>query len=395
MTKPRSRLSNQPSMCINQTNGPLLTQNRMKTIASNCIVLLLWASALSSCSSSEQADASRKKNEKQRPAKPTYRIAAVSQQRVGQTIQLPGEFRPYQEVSIYPKADGFVEKVLVDRGSAVRKGQVLMILDAPETEERLVAARSNTLKAEAMLVASREHYRRLKASSKIPGSVSALDLETAYARMKADSASVLGEQANYRALARLKSYLTVRAPFDGFITERNVHPGALVGSGAKMDRPMLVLQQQNRLRLVADIPEAYSVGLREGETVAFMVSAMPGKEFKGKISRRSGSMNQQFRSETVEIDVNNASRTLRPGMFAEIILSAEGTPGALAVPNTAVITSTERQYVIRVQNGRAQYVEVKQGQKSGDMTEVFGNLRPDDKIIVNAREDIREGVAVL
>ncbi|WP_040005898.1 efflux RND transporter periplasmic adaptor subunit [Fibrisoma limi] len=368
----------------------------MKVIAFSYIVIALSVGALSSCSSSEQADTNRKKTGNSKQAtKPSYRIATVSQQRVGQTIQLPGEFRPYQEVSIYPKADGFVDKVLVDRGSAVRKGQVLMVLDAPEVEERLVAARSNTLKAEALLVASREHYRRLKASSKIPGSVSALDLETAYARMKADSASVLGEQANYRALARLKSYLTVRAPFDGFITERNVHPGALVGSGAKMDRPMLVLQQQNRLRLVADIPEAYSVGMREGETIAFTVSAIPGKEFKGKISRRSGSMNQQFRSETVEIDVDNTSRRLRPGMFAEIMLSAEGTPGALAVPNTAVITSTERQYVIKVQDGRAQYVEVKQGQKSGDMTEVFGNLRPDDKIIVNAREDIREGVAVL
>lgn len=355
-------------------------------------LLVFCAGALAGCSSSESADTGRTKKNRRQPARPAYQIGAVSRQQVGQTIQLPGEFRAYQEVGIYPKADGFVEKVLVDRGTAVRRGQVLMVLDAPETEERLAAARSNTLKAGALLVASREHYRRLQASAKVAGSVSALDLETAYAKLRADSASLLGEQANARALAKLRAYLTVRAPFDGYITERNIHPGALVGAGAKMERPMLVLQQQNRLRLVADIPEAYSVGLPPGKTVAFTVSALPGKPFTGQISRRSGSMNEQFRSETIEIDVNNASRTLKPGMFAEISLSANGTPGALAVPKTAVVASTERQYVIKVQDGKARYVEVRKGQQSGDMQEVFGDLRANDPIIVNAREDIKEGL---
>lgn len=347
------------------------------------------------CTSSESADKPNKKMTAEPTASaPAYQVGTVSRQRVSASVQLPGQFRAYQEVSIYPRANGFVERVLVDRGSAVRRGQVLMILDAPETEERLVAARSNTLKAEVMLTASREHYRRLRASNKIPGSVSALDLETAQARLRSDSASVLGERANYRALTKLRDYLTVRAPFDGIITERNVHPGALVGSGAKMEGPMLVLQQQNRLRLVADIPETYSVGLREGSTVRFTVAAMPSREFTGKINRRSGSMNQQFRSETVEIDVANPTRTLHPGMFAELTLPTTGTPGALAVPTTAVVTSTERQYVIRVTDGRAQYVPVRRGQKAGALTEVFGNLRADDRIIVNARDDIKEGIAV-
>jgi len=366
----------------------------MKTILFNSFVLFTIVGTFSGCSSSESTDTTRKRLARKEPVKPVYQIGTVSRQNVGQTIQLPGEFRAYQEVSIYPKADGFVERVLVDRGSAVKKGQVLMVLDAPETEERLVAARSNTLKSEALLVASRDHYRRLRASAKVPGSVSAMDLETAYARMRADSASVLGEQANYRALAKLRSYLTVRAPFDGYITERNVHPGALVGSGAKMDRPMLVLQQQNKLRLVADIPETYSAGLQQGKTVAFTVSALPGKTFQGTISRRSGSMNQQFRSETIEIDVENGARTLKPGMFAEIMLAANGTPGALSVPKTAVIASTERQYVIKVQNGKAQYVDIRRGQQSGEMQEVFGDLRANDPIVINAREDIKEGTGI-
>ncbi|GAB3334360.1 efflux RND transporter periplasmic adaptor subunit [Larkinella ripae] len=366
----------------------------MKPFLYGCLTALLLSSALTGCSSPEADDTAKNKDTKKQFAKPVYRIGKATEQKVGQVVQLPGEFKAFQEVNIYPKADGFVEQVLVDRGSEVRKGQVLMVLEAPEMEERLVVARSTTLKANAMLTASKEHYRRLKASSKVPGSVSALDLETAQARMMADSAAMLGEQANFRALSKIKSYLTVRAPFDGVITERNVHPGALVGAGVKMERPMMVLQQQNRLRLVVDIPENYSMSLKQGDTVLFTVGAMPGREFTGKISRRSSNMNEQFRSETVEIDVSNPARKFKPGMFAEISLSAEGTPGAVAVPASAVVASTERQYVIRVQDGRAQYVDVRKGQQAGEMTEVFGNLRANDPIVINAREDLKEGAQI-
>lgn len=380
-------------MSISSPN--LYTTKYMKKNTPVILSILISLYTLSGCSSSDSGQSNQaKKTPVKTVANPSYRIGLVSRQPVGQLVKLPGEFHPYQEVTIYPRATGFVDKVLVDRGSAVRKGQVLMVIDAPETEERLAEARSNTLKTQAMLVASREHYRRLLASNQVPGSVSALDLETAQAKVQADSASMLGEQANYRAMAKLKSYLTVTAPFNGYITERNVHPGALVGSGVRQDRPMLVLQQQNRLRLVVDVPELYSTRLKQGEMLAFSVSAMPGKTFKGTISRRSGTMNQQFRSETVEIDVDNKNRALQPGMFADISLSTQGTPGALAVPTTAVIASTERQYVIKVEDGRARYVPVRRGQKSGDMVEVFGDLRDNDKVIFNAREDIKEGVAV-
>ena len=347
---------------------------------------MMGLTVFSACSSSESAES---KTEKKSVSKPAVKFGRVSLQKVGQHIQLPGEFVAFQEVSIYPKADGFVEKVLVDRGSKVRKGQVLMVLEAPETEEQLVAARSNYLKAKAMLVASQEHYKRLKASSGIRGSVSALDLESANAKMMADSAAAMGEQANFGALTTIKSYLVVRAPFDGVITERNVHPGALVGSGVRLQGPMLMLQQQNRLRLVVDVPETYSVGLKQGKEVTFTVNAMPGQQFKGKISRRSGNMNQKFRSETLEIDVANAKGEIKPGMFAEVVFAPEGSQGSLTVPSQAVVTSTERQYVIRVNAGKAEFVDVRKGMESDEKTEVFGALRDGDQIIVNPRDDMK------
>ncbi|GGN06738.1 hypothetical protein GCM10010967_47600 [Dyadobacter beijingensis] len=122
---------------------------------------------------------------------------------------------------------------------------------------------------------------------------------------------------------------------------------------------------------------------------------MPGETFKGTISRRSGNMNVKFRSETVEIDVSNAARRIKPGMFAEVSLVPEATEGALTVPATAVVASTERQYVIRVGDaGKAEFVDVRTGQKSSSLTEVFGDLRKGDKIVVNARNDLKQGVKV-
>jgi RND family efflux transporter MFP subunit len=364
----------------------------MKTNRYNSLLWLLGLGIFSACSSSESSDTKAVKKPSAQKAV-SFKIGEVSQTHVGEQIQLPAEFMAFQEVSIYPKADGFVQRVLVDRGSQVHKGEILMVLEAPETEQRLVAARSNYLKAQAVLVASKEHYRRLKASTRITGSVSALDLESAQAKMMADSASAMGEQANLAALTQIKSYLTVRAPFDGIITERNVHPGALVGAGLKQSGPMLNLQQQDRLRLVVDVPENYSLGLKKGKPVTYHVNAMPGETFKGTISRRSGNMNLKFRSETVEIDVSNTSRRIKPGMFAEVSLMPEATEGALTVPATAVVASTERQYVIRVDSaGNSEFVDVRTGQKSSNLTEVFGNLRKGDKIVVNARNDLRQGV---
>ncbi|WP_345243728.1 efflux RND transporter periplasmic adaptor subunit [Nibrella saemangeumensis] len=305
-------------------------------------VALISGALLTGCQSAEKEKPRQKRPRRAAAVQQAVPVNKVtpsgehSQQALAPVIQLPAEFRPYQEVNLFPKANGFITKVLVDRGSVVRKGQVLMVLEAPEIEEQLVAARSNYLKAKAVLAASHDYYHRLQTSSKVPGSVAPLDLEAARSRVAADSAAMIGENANYQALQKMKAYQVMRAPFNGVITERNVHPGALVGPGSKQEQPMLVLQDHYRLRLVVDVPETYSMRLREGSTVAFTVNAVPGKAFQGQVSRRSGRMNQQFRSETIEIDVPNPNRQFKPGMFAEIVLRSDEAPEAVAQEGGAI-----------------------------------------------------------
>jgi RND family efflux transporter MFP subunit len=213
--------------------------------------------------------------------------------------------------------------------------------------------------------------------------------------MVADSAIMEGEQANCRAIDAIKNYLTVVAPFDGIITERNVHPGALVGPGVKTDdKAMLVLEQEDKLRLIVSIPEVFSNQIDRNTLVSFRVGAIPGQEFKGRINRSSGSLNMKFRSETVEIDVENKGHQFKPGMFAEVLLPARRLTPALIVPRSAVVTSTERKYVIAVVDGKTRWVDVQEGNAQDDSVEVFGLLAVGNQVIKHGTDEIKEGQLV-
>jgi membrane fusion protein (multidrug efflux system) len=324
-----------------------------------------------------------------------YVIGEVAQGQLGSSVKLPGVLKPFEAVDIYPKVNGFIRDIPVDRGSEIRKGQLLLRLEAPEIEQQYYAAKSKYLQVYAYYLASKDNYDRLLMANRMPGTVSAHDLELARAKMMADSATAQGEIANYTALGATKDYLLVTAPFDGVITERNAHPGALVGPAQKSeDKPILVLQQQNKLRLVIDVPEIYSNQLSGHPAVHFRVSTLPGRQFTGTISRSSGSLNMKYRSEAIEVDVNNTDRLLKPGMYAEVELPVIRNTSSLIVPQSAIITSTEKRYVIAVKDNKAHWVDITEGNSRNDSTEIFGNLQWHDKVIVNANDEIKDGSAI-
>ncbi|HEX4850536.1 MAG TPA: efflux RND transporter periplasmic adaptor subunit, partial [Puia sp.] len=284
------------------------------------------------------------------PAAPTtqYQLAQVEKEPVNQQLRLPAQLAAYEEVSIFPKVNGYVKSVLVDIGSQVRKGQVLMILDAPELEQAVAQAKEKYARSKSDFTIDKDNYERLKEASQTPGAISPLDLSTSKGKMEADSALSNAEKANWQMQETMLGYLTVVAPFDGVITERNVHPGALVSAEAKDSRPMLELKQVSHLRLQVDVPEDYASALKVHDTVSFNVSSIPGKRFIGQISRNSMNISRQFRTQRVELDVYNKEGLMSPGMYADILLDARGNPNGWSVPQTALVISTERKYVLVV-----------------------------------------------
>lgn len=351
-----------------------------------CILFFIPAIFFSACSENRKEEKPQDSKQNNQLA---YKLATVESGGVATVLKLPAQLAAYREVSIFPKVNGYVKTVWVDVGSNITQGTALMQLEAPELEQAALQAREKYARTKADYLIDKEHYQRLTEAARTAGAVSPLDLSTSKAKMEADSALSNAEKANWQMQQTMLGYLKVTAPFAGVITERNVHPGALVSAATK-DKPMLELKQIDHLRLQVDIPEAIAPDIKNKDTVSFYVSALQGKKLSGTISRRSMNINAQYRSERMEIDVFNKDALLAPGMYADVVLYSKGNAQAMWVPRTAVVTSTERKYVLLVKNGKTSKVDVSTGNQSADKIEIYGRISAGDSVIVNANEEIRE-----
>src|ERR1700761_1928209 len=371
-----------------------ILKNRSITILATLAIgtsLLLGA-----CHSDDKEKQEAKQQEQQQDAidVPPVSVADVEKGKLSSAIAVPGELIPYQQVDLYAKINSYVKKLLVDIGSQVHQGQLLVTLDAPEINSQLAGAQSRIKQQEAIYFASKATYDRLLNTSKTPGTISQNDLEQAEAKKNADFANVEAAKSAYKEVAANLNYLEIRAPFDGVIPSRNVNPGAYVGPGGKGTDPLFVLQDQNRMRLVVSVPESYVGGLSHKSEVDFTVRELPGDKFTAKISRLAGALDDKLRSERVEMDVFNKSKRLLPHMYADVNVPLPSHDSTLIVPKSAVVTSTEKVFVVRVNNHKAEWVDVKKGFQSGDKMEVYGKLQAGDKVVKNATDEIRDGQPV-
>ena len=342
-----------------------------------------------SCSGDHPAE---KKNDPA-PSKPHFQTATVVAQSVEQTVKLPATLTAFEQVSIFPKVNGYVTNVRVDVGSHVRQGDLLMTLEAPELAQAVSQAKERYARAMADYKIDRENYERLKEAARTPGAISPMDLATDKAKAEADSSLANSEKANWQLQQVMMDYLRVTAPFTGVITIRNVHPGALVDATNK-SLPMLELKQVDHLRLQVDIPETIAATLRKNDTLTYYVAAMPGRKWTAPVARISDNINREYRTERVEADVYNRNETLSPGMYADVLFHSKGNRDALTVPPAAVVTSTEAKYVIAVRNGHTFKVNVTTGNENSRLVEVVGDLKAGDTVVSPANDEIRNGIPV-
>jgi membrane fusion protein (multidrug efflux system) len=332
-------------------------------------------------------------------------VTTVISREFERTMRLPGDLVAYQDVSIHAKVEGFIERIDVDRGSAVRRGALLARVDAPELKARIDEAEAKVqtadaqrLEVEAALVSEQSTAERLKKASATPGVVAGNDVEVAQqkaevarARVQAATRNVEAARQAVRSLRDIEAYLQVRAPFDGVVTERSAHVGSLVSPSSG---PIVRMQQVSPLRLVAPIPEAYVASVRVGQPIQFTVAAFPGETFTGKLARTARALDVKTRTMAAELDVANGNGRLAPGMFAEVQWLARRSAPSLFVPRTAVATTTERSFVIRVRDGVAEWVDVRRGATIDNLLEVIGDLKPGDQVAVRATDEVRAGTRV-
>jgi membrane fusion protein (multidrug efflux system) len=341
---------------------------------------------------------------------PTIEVVKVVEQPLNVTLSLPGELTPYESVALYSRVNGFVKTIRVDRGSLVKAGELIAVLEAPELGAQKAEAQSRLQGAAAQLAAVRSKadatastYDKLKAASATPGVVAGNDVVVAQKAVEADESQVAAAQQNVEAARQalksfsdMEGYLRITAPFAGVVTERNVHPGALVGpaGGPGAAAPIVRVVSGKRLRLVIPVPEAYTSGVTPGTALHFSVAAYPDETFSGTVSRVAQAVDVSTRTMAVELDVNNADSRLAPGTFCQVQWPFHRTGASLLVPSGSVAATTGRTFVIRVRAGRTEWVDVKTGLSSGTLIEVFGALKGGDEIAARGTDEVRAGMQV-
>jgi membrane fusion protein (multidrug efflux system) len=339
----------------------------------------------------------------------TVDVVSVVEKPIDVTLALPGELDAFESVAMFPKVTGFVKTVRVDRGSRVRAGDMLVTLDAPEVRAQRAEAQSKLQGAEAQLAAARARadasagtYDRLKAASATPGVVAGNELLQAEKAVESDRSQVVAAEQNVAAVRDalqsvrdMEGYLQVTAPFAGVVTERNVHPGALVGPATGgAGTPMLRLADESKLRLSMAVPEAYAGTIAEGTTIAFTVAAFPGESFSGRIARVSHAVDVKTRTMSVELDVANGDGRLAPGTYCQVKWPVSRDKPSLLVPSASVASTTDRTFLVRVRGGHVEWVDVKTGLTSGPLIEVFGDVHAGDQVAARGTDELRAGTAV-
>lgn len=352
-------------------------------------LFLVLASVLTACNSSEKKEITTIETAL------LIETFTISKEKLTTELRIPAELTGFQQVDIYAKVNSFVKELKVDIGSQVKKGQLLIVLEAPEINSQLAAAQSRQLSQKAIYMATKSTFDRIYETSKVEGTISKNDLEQADAQKKSDYAQYQASQATYKEIDNMKSYLEIRAPFDGIISARNVNLGAYVGSSGKgSESPLFTLQQQDKLRLSVYVPEIYTAYLTIGDELIFSVKSINNQSFHAKIARTSGALDNRLRSERVELDVKNKSKKLLPGMVAEVLLPLKSKHNNYVVPKSAVVTSSEGVYVFIVKNNKMIKIPVQKGRELEKRIEIFGDIPENSTLVKVASEEMKEGMAV-
>ncbi|WP_158960758.1 efflux RND transporter periplasmic adaptor subunit [Myroides fluvii] len=351
-------------------------------------ITLVSLVVLTACADKKTPDTAEKKGEAgmMMPGMNSKETIAIEKSNPVVPLQLPGELRADQRTELFAKVNSYVTDLRVDIGDPVKKGQVLLVLEAPEIQAQVSNAQAKWKGQEAVYISTKATYDRTLKANETPGAIAPDYVEQITAKMLADKAQLAAAKSAYEEMQNIDQYLVIRAPFDGVITDRQVDKGAYVGPMSKM--PLLIVEDTNTLRLNLSISEANTPFIKEGDTVKFKVRTLPQKEFTGVITRKAGSLDLRLRSEQIQADINNKEQLLKPNMIADVTLQLKREEASFFVPKSALVESNLGIYVIEVRGGVAYHVNVIKGRAMPMMVEIFGDLTEGTPILKMATEEI-------
>lgn len=353
-----------------------------------CSGLLLMATlaSVAGCDTS-RADLTRP------PALPPVSVVRPRRADAVRSITLPGDLVGFYEAALHAKVSGYLTSVAVDKGDAVRRGQVLAEIEVPELEQKLKRARANR----EIRRLTQERLQHVWATDK--RLVAREDVDIAESQYQQ-------AQAEVEELEAMMSYTHIVAPFDGVITGRFFDPGALIdaggspatsgGSAAKgANQPVLAMADLNRLRVYVYVPENEAGVVREGQRATLTLEEFPGRTFHGTVARFSRSLDLATRTMLTEVDLDNPTQELYPGMYADVRLDLARHAAALELPSTSIgAAAGGGSFVYVVRDGRLDAVAVQVGIADEGWVEVTTGIADGDDVVRNIAPTLHEGESV-
>ena len=321
------------------------------------------------------------------------------------------DLTPNQLVNIFSRVDGYIAKIYVDKGDLVKANQLLVEIDHTDYIHAVNQAKANLLSAKAKVVQQDAGVRnatltldRMQALIK-DQFVSQQDLDTALVNRDAAVALQDSLQAQVQqmtvALAQAETnlaYSYIRAPFAGYIAERNLDPGAYVSgttaSTSTVSRGILSVHDVETVRTLIEVVEKDVPLVQVGQRADVRAEAYPNEVFEGRVTRIVQALNRATRTMTVEVDLPNKDHRLKGGMFARVEVLVGKHPQAIQIPLDAVSRLEESQYVYVVKDGKAHQVPVELGARAENRVEVVKGLAGDEQLIVSGKDLVSEGVPV-
>ena len=350
---------------------------------------------------------------------PTVNVATVERSNARTELVLPGSIQAVTEAPVLARASGYIIRRLVDIGDRVAAGQVLAEMEAPELDQQIKQTRAavqQTQSSQEQALASLQQGRTNAELARVTaqrwnnlaakGVVSRQENDTYQAQYESQAANVqslekavaaarsnvAAAEANVARLMELKTYQTVRAPFAGVITLRNVDVGTLIGEGSTL---LFRIAQTNRLRTYLNVPQNDAASVRVGQAAVLVFPEMGGRQFSGTVARMASALDPSTRTMLTEVQVANPDGALMPGMYAQVDLTMPRKEPPLLIPgDTLVIRGDGPQVALVAADQRVHYQHIQIGRDYGEKIEALTGLEAGQRVVVNPGDAVREGAKV-
>ena len=304
---------------------------------------------------------------------------------ITRSITLPGNVKAYQHSTLYAKVAGYLKTIHVDKGDAVKEGDLLADIEVPELIADLARFKTE------VEVAKLDFERTVEAQKKAPDLVVPQTVDNARGKYEV-------ARANLDRIEKLLGFARITAPFSGVITTRYVDPGAFIpaatsGSAANT-AAILTLMDFSKVRIQVAVPEPEVPRTAKGQPAAVAVEELPGRIFRGEVTRIAYALDEASKTMLVEAELPNPKWELRPGMFAQVKIGVEKKHGALLVPVEALVVERGGNSVFTVVDGKVKKVAVKTGFNDGTNVEIVSGASAEDQVILAGKQTFAAGQPV-